>query len=330
MIDRTNPARLQLAPEFFGNHDLAARQAAVGLPAIACTHHRRDHRGMTQRELDGDIGERHAVSVADRGDLACSGDEFRRSGTVLEVRVVRDLGLRQQPGVVHARGDHADPALQRQGKQVVKGGLIEQAVAARHHHDVDVASADELRQHRGLVHAGADRPDHPLLAQLDQRIDARRGGLVPVIVGIVEVDDVDVVDTQPLQARVERAQDPVPAEVPLPPGRGRNDEAVVVEFVGAIGGRHEQPAHFGRDHVVVARILRERTAQARLGEPESVVRRGIEVAHSSGPCRSGRIVRRGIGGLAEQIAEWRRAEPEFRQGGPTPQCSRADLVLLVE
>lgn len=169
---------------------------------------------------------------------------------------------------------------------------------------------------------------HPLLAQLDQGIDARRRGFGPVVVGIVQVEDVDVVESQPLEARIDRVEDPVATEVPFAAGRGWNDESVVVQLAGPLGRGDEQPTDLRRDDVVIAGKSRDRPPQPRLGEPEAVVGCAVEVPDSPAPRSIGRIGRRRIRGLTEQVAERRGTESQLRERRSSAQCSRTDPGLL--
>jgi len=59
--------------------------------------------------------------------------------------------------------------------------------------DVDIGAPDELCEHRGLVLPGPDGPDDTLIPQFDQRGDARRGGGLPVLVRVVQVNDVEAI-----------------------------------------------------------------------------------------------------------------------------------------
>ena len=55
-------------------------------------------------------------------------------------------------------------------QQLVERDLVEQRVAAGQQEAVEVGLAGEAGQHLGLVHAGADRPDDALRAQLGERL----------------------------------------------------------------------------------------------------------------------------------------------------------------
>src|SRR5205807_7321136 len=78
-------------------------------------------------------------------------------------------GVRQDSAVEDAAGDDGDAALRTEGKQLDQPGLVEQRVPAGEEEAVEVSLAGEPRQHRGLVHAGADRADHTLPAEPVER-----------------------------------------------------------------------------------------------------------------------------------------------------------------
>jgi len=59
-------------------------------------------------------------------------------------------------------------------------------------------------------------PTTPLVAQVGECGHGLLGGLPPVVVGIVQVDDVEAVQSGALQRVLDGAEHAVPAEVPLP------------------------------------------------------------------------------------------------------------------
>ena len=77
--------------------------------------------------------------------------------------------------------------------------------------------------------------DHPLVAEIDEGAVRSGHRFVDVVVGIVDVDDVDPIDAQPAEAALERPPHRVVAEV-----EPRLDLAV--------GTHVEQAADLGRDH----------------------------------------------------------------------------------
>ena len=100
---------------------------------------------------------------------------------------------------------------------------------------------------------------------------------------------------------------------------GGNREALVVHRALGVAARDEEPPDLGGEHVLVSGAACEGGAEAALGQAESVVRRGVEVADAGVPGRLDRGVRLVVGRLAEQVAELRGAESEFGQGQAGPQ-----------
>ena len=107
-------------------------------------------------------------------------------------------------------------------------------------------------------------------------------GRPPVVVGVVEVHDVDTFDAQPLQALVERPPDAVAAEVPhRPVVRHAMEDGRAGELLGR--GRAQEPTDLGRQHVAVARVLSEDGPQSPLRLAVAVLRGRVEVADASLP-----------------------------------------------
>ena len=72
-----------------------------------------------------------------------------------------------------------------------------------------------------------------------------------MVVRVVEVDDVDAIETQTFEALGQRPPDPVAGEVPDAPVRGGHGVAVVVESFDP-RQRLQEPPHLGRDEEVAA------------------------------------------------------------------------------
>ena len=183
---------------------------------------------VREREGDRRCRQCRPVALADRGDRPRPLDDLRRCIAVVVAPAAGRLPLGEKAAVEDAGGDDSDTAFLAEGKEVVEAVLLEERVPAREHHHVDVGVPHEVGEHRRLVHPGADRRHGALRAQLRERRIAGREHLVPVVVRIVEVDDVDPVEAEALQALRERASDPVAAEVPAAAVRGGNGEPVVV------------------------------------------------------------------------------------------------------
>ena len=134
-----------------------------------------------------------------------------------------------------------------------------------------------------------------------------RDGLVHEVVRVVQVHDVDAVDAKPVQALVQRTQDPVAAEVEHRPRRGR-----VGEEVGArLRVGDDEPAHLGGQHEIAVPAGPQRRAEPAFGGAVAVQRRGVEVAHArvTGPAYHG--PRLGVGHRPEQPAQRRAAEAQL-------------------
>ena len=81
--------------------------------------------------------------------------------------------------------------------------------------------AHEVGEHRRLVHPRTYGADDALGSQLVERRVAACEDVCPVVVGVVEVDDVQPIEAEALEALLERTADPIPAEVPDAPVGGR-------------------------------------------------------------------------------------------------------------
>ena len=82
---------------------------------------------------------------------------------------------------------------ERRRQNVVKRTMVEQRKAAGQHDHVRGGFAQESREHRGLVHPGADRADDPLVAKLRESGHGLVSSLLPVLVGIMHVNDVEAI-----------------------------------------------------------------------------------------------------------------------------------------
>ena len=230
---------------------------------------------MGERELDRRRLERDSVAVADGLERERPLEPDLVDGRVVE----RSAGPRvgEQPAVVDAAGDDRDAALGAQRKQLGERVVIEQRVAAGEQEAVEIGRAREASEHRRLVHAGSDRANRALVPQTLERAERDAGRLVVVLVGVVDVQHVDAVEREPLEALGDRAKHALLAEV-----EDRIDIRRAVVVAHRIGVRQlaEQPPDLRRDHDFVARQGRQTTTETRLREPVPVLRRGVEKAHS--------------------------------------------------
>jgi hypothetical protein len=136
-----------------------------------------------------------------------------------------------------------------------------------------------------------------------------------VLVRVVQVDDVEMVEAQPVEALGERAEDPVAAEVEDAAVRRGHDEPLVVEPFDPVHG-FEHATHLGRDHPFVARTRTESGAETPLREAEPVVRRGVEVADAELPRSIDGGQRVVVRHLRVEVPELRAAEGERGQRDP--------------
>ncbi|GHE14639.1 hypothetical protein GCM10010339_86040 [Streptomyces alanosinicus] len=219
----------------------------------------------------------------------------------------------QTPAIASARATRSGGAsFPSGGQDVVQCRLVQERVAAGEHHHVGGGLPQEAGEHRRLVHAGADRADHALVAQVRERGRGFLGGLPPVVVRIVEIDDVEAVQARAAEGAFDRTQDAVAAEVPAAAQVVGNGEALVVHAPGP-GIGHEEAADLGGQDVFVAE---GGGAGRRQGVPRTDPGRsggGVEVADAGLPGRidgGHRVL--GRGGLVE-VADDGGAEAEFAE-----------------
>ena len=254
---------------------------------------------MAERELNRRRLERHAEPCAEVAQPAGAVEDVGRRGRI----VVR--GARGEDAAVEdAAGDHGDAPIEAERQQLVGAARVEQRVPPREEEAVEVAGAGEPAERRGVVHADADRTHRAFGPQALERTVRAVDRLGVVVVRIVDENDVDAVEAQPVEALLEGTQRALVAEVEHRERRGTREGSL------RRPGRQEPP-HLRREHELVGRDL--------LGEPGSVERRGVEQLQAcvestadDGVCR---LVRDGF----EQAAERRGAEAEagcFEAGPP--------------
>ncbi len=134
--------------------------------------------------------------------------------------------------------------------------------------------------------------------ELVQRRKGLVHGLVHELVRVVQERNVYVIQAHSLQALLQRAPDPVRAEVPDPVAPTGTEETV--HPLGVVVGVDQQPSDLGREDILVPRELGEECPQALLGLPGTVVRSGVETPN---PRLPGRIQRRHALVLAQRLVE---------------------------
>ena len=132
------PLRLEVVPERGGNVRLRRAQIALDLAHPLSARDHRHHARMPEGELERGVDERDAVRTADLGDSRDPlPDRFR--GRFVVVEGARPGTAREDPGVVRATDDDADPAFLAEGEKAREGLLLEQGVAPGEKEDVEVA-----------------------------------------------------------------------------------------------------------------------------------------------------------------------------------------------
>ena len=215
---------LQFGPESGGDCMVKGGEIHLDLRARDRAGNDRGDDGMAERELQRGGGERDAVARADRLDRFAT-----RART--PDRPARNCTSRFGPapvasdaGIVGPADHDSDAALGAARKLEVEHVLLEQRIAHRDQEEIDVEQVEIARDRAHRVETGADALDHALIAQLFQRAPAAgvelvqirrrpRLGLEVPGVEVVDQQDVDAVDAEPLQAVLERAHHAVVAVV---------------------------------------------------------------------------------------------------------------------
>ena len=99
------------------------------------------------------------------------------------------------------------------GRSSGRAALIEQGVSPCDHERVEVAFPGEPREHVRLVHPGADRPDGTFGAESGQGRVGTGDSRLPMRIRVVDEQDVNPVESEPLEARLDRAHHTIVAVV---------------------------------------------------------------------------------------------------------------------
>ena len=110
-------------------------------------------------------------------------------------------------------GHNANILLYTERQQFVERTLVKQAVAAGEQKAVEIAFPGETGEHFPLVHAGADGADDAFTAEPFQRRIGSADGFLPMVIRIVDMQNVDAVDIKAAQAIFERAHNAIVAVV---------------------------------------------------------------------------------------------------------------------
>ena len=273
---------------------------------------------MGERELDRRSADRDPVPLADRADAHGALDQGGRGGGVVEegprVRVCED------PAVHHTADHDRNALLEAQRQKFPQGTLVKERVAPRNEKRIEVAHAGEPREHLNLIHAGTDRPHDALLAQTLQSRQRAPDRILPMVVRIVDVEDVQPIETEPAQARLHRSEHAVGAVVEDDPHtRGASVVGVILAVAGLavdVGLRthlvdgDEQAADLGREDEIVAAVVPQGQAQAPLGIAIAIEWGAVEIADAGVPCvpdetdrRDGSVQPADLGGTESQTGD---------------------------
>ena len=135
-------------------------------------------------------------------------------------------------------------------------------------------------------------------------------------VEVVNQEDVDPIDSEPLEAVLEGAHHAVVAVVE-DSLKLEAAEPLILDGVGAERAA-EDAADFGRDEILIARLAVERAAERMLGEPSSIPGRRIEIAHAAVPGGADDRRRLVVLDLVEELAQRRSAKTELGHADVRP------------
>jgi hypothetical protein len=275
-------------------------------------------RGMGERKLKRGRPHLDTGVAKDIIKTLRAGTDFRRRGRVI-VGIAGTGGTTEQSGVVGSRHQYSHVVRTGAGHDLAAGVLLEQGVAAREHDRVEGKPRHDVETHGLFVHAQADCADHAFIAHARhfgqgfvQRLGqhTRMVGAMGEGADIVQEQDVDVVGAETTQARVEATTEAVAAviEAGTPSAHGKavgHAVASVVVF--------DHPAELGRQGVAVTRHPGQRLADARLAQPETVVRGRIEVPDAAFPRMPQGSRRLLVGHLRKEVTHRCATEGEGRE-----------------
>src|SRR5690606_1859516 len=132
-------------------------------------------------------------------------------------------------------------------------------------------------------------------------------------VDVVRIEDVDAVDAEPLERRLEGTHHAVIGVVVDFAARRRLEE---LADAGPFLGRAylQEPADLGGKSIVVALLAAQKAVEARFGKAKAVERRRVEVTAARLPRGFQRGVRLLVGDGAVEVAQGCRAEAELGEG----------------
>src|SRR5690606_33144208 len=211
------------------------------LNLIRADNQRRDSRVCSDELHSGSV-QGDVVALADGFEATCLFPDLWWRKLIL---VGGGFGVAscQNAAVVDAARKDAYPFFLEQLESIQRG-LLQQCVAPGQQEAVEISIAGEISQHLPLVHARADSLNHALTAQLSQGGEGFVERLVIMIVGVMDVQDVDAVNFESVEAVLDALHHLVAGEV-------KSKAAFAIR----------QPPDFGCQHITVTRDSGQRLAQ---------------------------------------------------------------------
>jgi hypothetical protein len=148
---------------------------------------------------------------------------------------------------------------------------VQQRVTAGHQDAIDAVARDPLELHR-VVHAGADRSHHALVAQLAHGGQRLAQGLLHVVLGVVHEQHVDTIEPQPLRLSSNDRSTPS-REKSNTTSPSRISRPTLVESTYSSRGRSASAAPSRRSDSPLRSIQRRDVEEADAGVPRGVDRR---------------------------------------------------------
>ena len=170
---------------------------------------------------------------------------------------------------------------------------------------------------------GAHGADGALRAELGERGHGLADRLIQVVLRVVDVDELDPVEAEPVEALVDRTADALAAVIAdAPESGGLREDVGAGRFAGCAGD--EQPADLRAEDVLVPGTVAQCRPEPLLGQPGAVVRSRVERAHAEIPGRVDGRARLLLGHGREQPTQRRAAHHEPAD----PHVGRAEGHLL--
>src|SRR6266511_957929 len=274
---RQQSLRLELPPQVTRDFGLERIDVFFELGYRTAAHEHACDRRMAEWKSHRGRLHRDEVVVTYRRNAPRPLYHIGRGRDVVESRP--GLGVCKQPAVEDSADDDRDSLRLAERKELSQTRLIEQGVAPSQEEAIEVRLESKTHQHFRLVHSGTDCTDDSFRSQIGERPKSPGDRLVVMVVGIVDVKDVDAIEMQSLETVLERAHHTVMAEVENGGHRrGGLVEGFAVEELTRIrlAAGLEQPADLGRQDEGLTWPGRERGTDPVLGETVAVERCRVE------------------------------------------------------